>query len=242
MKKVFVDMAVDPGLFWDAILRAHLFVPVSKAAGPEAESGVDSEAEGEIPVVLGRDAKGNDVLWLFTSPKVIEEYTEQKLPYLELPSPKIFSTVKHLKYPIVLIGPGQVTLEMDSALVGTLSEGRVPEKTEENIRYIAKETQVMVGAPMEDRAPLENKFRELFGAQEVVLEASFIQVSDDTGTRLLLGLKLKDESKDEFRRVAHIVANAAEGVLDKGKTMDITLMSGSLKEAFEKYGIVFFKR
>jgi hypothetical protein len=39
-----------------------------------------------------------------------------------------------------------------------------------------------------------------------------------------------------------MIARASEGVLDKGKTLDITLISGSLKDAFEKFGKPFFKR
>jgi hypothetical protein len=42
--------------------------------------------------------------------------------------------------------------------------------------------------------------------------------------------------------VAEVVAKAAEGILDKGSTMDITLMNGSLKDAFAKWGKPFFKR
>ncbi len=242
MKKVFIEMAVDPGLFWDAILRAHLYIPISASKEQMKEPGFDPEQLAEIPVVLGRDAKGMDVLWLFTSPRIIQEYTEPDLPFLEFPAVKLFGSVKNLKYAVVLIGPDQITLELDPALVRTLSDGRAPEPGEENIRYIPKDTSVTVSSPPEDRVPLEKKFTEVFGDHPEVLEASFVQVSDDTGSRLLLGLKLVDESKEEFRRVAHLIAKAAEGTLDKGKTMDITLINGTLKDAFEKFGVSFYKK
>ncbi len=240
MKKVFVDTSLDIGLFWDAILRAHLYIPVSSAPESQGEPDFDPEKLPEIPVVLGRDSKGSDVLWLFTSPRVIVEYTEKDLPYLEFSAVKIFSSIKTLKYPIVLIGPNQVTLELDDALVRTLAEGKSPEPGEENIRYIPKDTQVMVGPATDEKAALEKKFFEFFQKLPEVLEAAFIQVSDDTGSRLLLGVKLSVESKEEFRRVAHLIATAAEGLLEKGKTMDITLMSGTLKDAFEKFGSYFY--
>ena len=119
---------------------------------------------------------------------------------------------------------------------------------------VPKEAQLFVGPPTEECIPFETRFTDLFVTIPEVLEASFIQIADDSrmsdsdvstddplsNSRFLLGLRLEPETRDVFQRVAQQVARSAEGILTKGKSMDITLMNGSLKEAFEKYGKKFY--
>lgn len=233
MKKAFQEQAVNPGLFWDALLNAHLVVPLAA----ERE-----EKEGQIPILLGVDSEGNHVVWLFTSSQAMVEYIERDQRFLVMPSRDLFNQLQNNEHEIVLIGPDGLTLNMHPDLIASLAEGRVPEQPQEEIRNIPKDTSVMVGSPSEDTSALESKFKELFANVPDVLEACFIQIADDSGSRLLLGVRLTDESKDRFKQVAGLVAKAAEGVLEPGKTMDITLLDRSMKGAFEKWGKSFFKR
>ncbi len=170
------------------------------------------------------------------------DYTERDLAYLELPVTTVLSNVRDSDYEVVLIGPERLTLSLDPQLIDSLADGKVPEPAEQEMKFISKKSQVQVGAPVDDTKALEERFAQLFDDEPTVVEAVFIQISDEGGARLLLGLHLTDESKPNFRRVAGLIAKASEGVLEKGKTMDITLIGGSLKDAFDKFGKPFFKR
>jgi hypothetical protein len=235
MKKAFLEQAIAPGLFWDALLKANLYVPL--AADREMKDPDD------IPMLLGVDPDGKHVVWLFTSPGVMLEYTEQQLPYKAFLSTFILSTFRETDRDVVLIGPEGLTLKLHPELVDSLSEGRVPEVTEEQIRHVPKDQPVLVGAPSEESVELESRFIELFESLPDVLEASFVTVAEEGGDpRLLLGLRLTDTSRAHLKVIAQQVAKAAEGILDKGQSMDITLIDGSLKGAFEKWGKFFYKK
>lgn len=240
MKKAFTEGAFSPGLFWDALLNSNLYVPVTEEIEEETEDG--SSKTEDIPILLGVDADGRQVIWLFTSPKAMFEYTEQELTFRSVLSPRIFGSLTESKYQIVLIGPEGLTLSLHPELVRSLAERKVPDVTDESIRHIPKDAQVFVGKPSEDVSILEKKLAELFASMDNVLEGCFIQISYDGAPRLLLGLRLGKESKDNLRVVAEAVAKASEGVLDRGKEMDITFMNLSLKNAFAKWGVPFYKR
>jgi hypothetical protein len=113
MRKAFIEGEAEPGLFWDAFLKANLYVPVSTGGetgykpGPQKAEGLE-----EFPVLLGVDSSGNHVLWLFTSPHVMSDYTERDLAYLELPAPTILSNLIDSDYEVVLIGPERLTLSL----------------------------------------------------------------------------------------------------------------------------------
>jgi hypothetical protein len=243
MRKAFIEGEAEPGLFWDAFLKANLYVPVSTGGetgykpGPQKAEGLE-----EFPVLLGVDSSGNHVLWLFTSPHVMSDYTERDLAYLELPAPTILSNLIDSDYEVVLIGPERLTLSLHPDLISSLADGKVPEPMDQEMKLVSKSAKVEVSEIKEGVDKLAARFSGLFQTEPTVLEATFIQISDDSGPRILLGLKLSDESKPNFRRVAALIAKASEGVLEKGKTMDITLIGGSLKDAFEKFGKPFFKR
>ncbi|MCB4756799.1 MAG: SseB family protein [Elusimicrobia bacterium] len=255
MRKVFLEKAMSPGLFWDALLKANLFVPTAKS-GETLVTKTETPAPGEeFPMVLGVDSEGRHIAWLFTSPQVLKDYTEQDLPYVEIAAGQIFERFKETAYDVVLIGPEQLTLKLHPKLVSSLAEGKVPE--EGDIPNMAREARVFAGPAVPAAEALEKRFSDLFQTLPEVQEAVFIQVADESflppegasgadfrpaGCRLLLGLRLKLESKEEFQRVAHLIAQATEGVLGRGETMDITLINGSLKTAFEKFGKPFFKR
>src|ERR1044071_189180 len=209
MKKAFVDQEAPAGLFWDALLKANLYTPLVKGTEPRAATEED-EME-EYPLLLGVDANGENVIWLFTSPAVMTGYIEQELPYLELGSQKMFSKLQEVEYEVVLIGPNGLTLGLHPQLIKTLSEGKVPEGSDQKIRHIPKDAEVFVGAPSENTKELEDRFIDLFKKIPGVQEASFVQISDDAGSRLLLGLKLEKESREELKIVAQRVAEAAEG-------------------------------
>ena len=234
MLKAFQEEAVNPGLFWDAFLNAHLVVPLAGVKPPEDDS--------QIPLLLGVDPEGKSVVWIFTSSQAMVEYIEKDLRFLTMPSKDLLKRLEGNKHDIVLIGPDGLTLHLHPELVTSLAEGRVPEQPAEEIRHIPKDTQVAVGKPVDDPSKLESRFRELFLSHPEVLEGCFIQISDDNGSRLLLGIRLADESNEEFKRIAGLIAKAAEGTLEKGKTMDITLIGRSMKGAFEKWGTPFYKK
>jgi len=241
MKKAFLEKAVAPGLFWDALLKANLYVPLSKEIEQGQVEELKEAPEGEeLPMVLGLDADNKNVVWLFTSPAVLNDYIEQKLPTLELPATKVFSRMQTITYEVVLIGPDGLTLSLHPELIKTLAEGKSPDSGDQAVRYVPKEAQVYVGAPKEMTGALETKFSALFKTLPNVLEASFIQIADEAGSRLLLGLRLQDESRENLKHVTELVAKAAEGSLEKGKSMDITFIGGSLKEAFKKWGKSFY--
>lgn len=234
MRKAFQERAVNPGLFWDALLNAHLVVPLAGAAPVEDDR--------KIPMLLGEDSDGKRIVWIFTSPQAMVEYIEKDLRYLAMPSKDLLKRLEGNKHEIVLIGPDGITLNLHPELVSSLADGRVPEQPAEEIRHIPKDTQVRVGKPVDDPSALETRFIALFETLPEVLEACFIQIEDDAGSRLLLGLRLKDELREPFRRVAGLIAQASEGVLENGKTMDITLIDRSMKGAFEKWGTPFYKK
>jgi hypothetical protein len=169
------------------------------------------------------------------------DYTEQDLRYITMASGDLLKIVLQSKNNIVLIGPESLTLKLHRDLVSELSEGRVPTEPVEQVKTVPKESMIYVGPRSDDASVLEARFRNLFAAHPEVLEAGFVQIRDDSGSRLLLGLKLEDESRAAFQAIAALVAKAAEGALPPSKTMDITLTSGSLKEAFEKFGHPFYK-
>lgn len=243
MRKVFIDISVEPGLFWDALLKANLYVPLADRNSKDVKTGWQiAEGGEEFPVLLGVDSKGKHVLWLFTSPAVMADYTERNLSYLEMPSPSLMANARNIEHDVVLIGPERLTLSLHMELVDSLADGRVPEPQDGDVRHIPKDARVQVGPVGEEARLLEERFNELFKTLPDVLEGVFVKISDESGERLLLGLKLTDESKEAFRKAASLVARAAEGVLERGETMDITLISGSLKDAFAKHGKPFFKR
>jgi hypothetical protein len=242
MRKAFLDNAVAPGLFWDALLKCNLYVPLSKKVNKEELEGGSKTQMDEIPLLLGVDSQGKHVLWLFTSPHVMVEYIEQDLPYLGMLTPNLLSNLKDSEHELVLIGPDGLTLGLNKGLVASLAEGKVPDPPKEEVRHIAKDTEVYVGKPPEKPVALEERLTLLFKDLTEVTEACFIQIADDTGSRLLLGVKLTEESRQSLQKVAEAVAAAAQGILEKGKTMDITLMNGSLKAAFAKWGTSFFTR
>lgn len=235
MLKAFIEQTVASGLFWDALLKCHLFVPISDVPN-------DAATDDEIPVLLGVGSGGELVVWLFTSPETMEAYTERKLAYREVPAQSLLASVSDSEHDVVLIGPDGLTLSLHPDLISTLAEGKVPEPADEQLKTVAKQAQIHVGPPSVETKPLEEKFRGIFESMPQVLEATFLQVADDAGPRLLLGLRLKNGDENALREVASVVARAAEGVLEKGKTMDITLIDRSLKAAFEKWGKPFFKR
>lgn len=239
MKKAFTEGAFSPGLFWDALLNSNLYVPVTDVIEEETD---DSSKTEDIPILLGVDADGRQVIWLFTSPKAMFEYTEQELTFRMVLAPRIFGSLTESKHQIVLIGPEGLTLSLHPELVRSLAERKVPEVTDESVRHIPKDAEVLVGKPSEDVSALEKRLAELFALMDNVLEGCFIQISYDGAPRLLLGLKLAQESKDNLRIVAEAVAKAAEGILDRGKEMDITFINLSLKNAFAKWGVSFYKR
>lgn len=234
MTKAFLEGTMAAGLFWDALLKCALYVPVQVDA-PGAE-------EDEIPMLLGVGTNGELVVWLFTSPEAMASYTERELTFKSVPARSLFASVADSEHEVVLIGPDGLTLSLHPDLIATLADGKVPETPEEEVRYIPKKADVAVGEPSAESLPLEACFREAFAGMPEILEAAFIQVADDAGSRLLLGLRLVDQTEDGLRDVAGVVAKAAEGVLDKGKTMDITLIDRSLKGAFEKWGKFFYRR
>src|SRR4029077_18253660 len=84
MKKSFVDHEVPTGLFWDALLKANLYAPLVK--GTESRVAAEDDETEEYPLLLGVDAEGKNIIWLFTSPAVMVAYIEQELPFLELGS------------------------------------------------------------------------------------------------------------------------------------------------------------
>jgi hypothetical protein len=240
MKKAFTEGAFSPGLFWDALLNSNLYVPVTDDIEDEVEAGAGKS--DDIPILLGVDADGRQVIWLFTSPKAMFEYTEQELTFREVLAPRLFASLIETKYQVVLIGPEALTLSLHPELIRSLAERKVPDVTEDDVRHVPKDAQVFVGKPTEDISQLEKKLATLFSNMENVVEGCFIQISYDGAPRLLLGLKLVQESKDHLRVVAEAVAKASEGILERGKEMDITLMNLSLKNAFAKWGVSFYKR
>lgn len=242
MKKVFLESSLDPGLFWDGLLNAHLYVPLADHARGFKKTHKEIESFDSVPVLLGVDSKGENILWIFTSPEVMVDYTEKNLTYIEVPAQKMMSLVKDASHEVILIGPERITLNLDPRLMNSLSLGKVPEPPKEEIKYIPKESGLQVRSPIIETGPLEEKFKILFENVPEVLEATFVQIADASGERLLLGIKLENESKESFRLVAQLIARAAEGVLEKGKTIDITLIRGSLEKAFEKYGEAFYEK
>ena len=234
MTKAFVEQTVASGLFWDALLKCHLFVPVSDR--PDQAGNED-----EIPVLLGVGSGGELVIWLFTSPEAMLAYTERQLPFREVSARTLLASVADSEHDVVLIGPDGLTLSLHPELIATLADGKVPEPADEHVKSVPKEAQVFVGPPAMETEALAERFRQLFADMPQVLEATFLQVSDDAGPRLLLGLRLKEPDENALREVAGVVARAAEGVLEKGKTMDITLIDRSLKGAFEKWGKPFYR-
>ena len=241
MKKVFLDKKVEPGLFWDAVLKSNLYIPLSNP--DKAESGsLITHNEKKWPVQMGLDAKGNSILWLFTSPDIMFEYTEEQFSHLELEGQNMFSKIKDIEFEVILIGPEQITLSLAPPLIQTLAEGKTPSLPEETYRNIAKDAKVNVGKPVDNTKALEKEFSKIFKKNAEISEALFMQISDDAGSRLLLGLKMKEENRDQLRRIAGLVAKAAEGVLEPGKTMDVTFVNGSLKDAFAKWGKSFYKK
>ncbi len=240
MKKSFVDQEVPTGLFWDALLKANLYTPLVK--GTQSRTASEDDEMDEYPLLLGVDSAGENVIWLFTSPDVLVAYVEQDLPFLELAAQNMFSKLLDVEYDVVLIGPKGLTLGLHPELIKTLSEGKVPETGDQKVKYVPKDAEVFIGAPKDETAALEAKFIEQFKELPDVREASFVQIADEAGSRLLLGLRLENETRDILKVVAKKLAEAAEGILAKGNTMDITLMSGSLHEGFKKWGKVFYKR
>lgn len=241
MKKVFEEGGAATGLFWDAFLNANVFIPLSKPKGGEHAQKLAYSPNESIPILLGVDADGGHVIWVFTSLEVMVDYTEQDLDYLSLRASEFLQRVKGNKHDVVLIGPNGITLRLHPGLVASLADGKVPEAPVEEVRHVPKESPIHVGKAI-DSAALEARFKTLFSELPDVLEACFIQIEDDAGSRLLLGIQLREETREKLKDIAAVVARAAEGVLDKGKTMDITLLNGSLKEAFAKWGTTFFKR
>jgi hypothetical protein len=241
MKKTFVEQGTSAGLFWDALLKANLYAPLVKGTEP-AHWESDTEDLDDYPLLLGSDSEGKNIVWLFTSPSALKAYIEDDLPSLELPARQLFGKVSDIDYDIVLIGPEGITLGLHPELIQNLAEGKVPEGGDQKIRFVPKDTKVSVTVPTEDTTVLEGAFTTLFRSLPQVLEACFVEITDDLGTRLLLGLRLEAETRDALRKMAESITRAAEGVLDKGKTMDITLMNGTLKPAFDKYGKVFYKK
>lgn len=237
-RKAFLDRTLQPGLFWEGLIKSDLFVPV--AQGAEVP---DPDTDGaEIPIVLGQDETGKRVAWVFTSPGAMVEYMEKEFPVMAMAAPRLLKRVLEFEVDIVLIGPDGVVLRLHPELVRGLSEGKAPETLEEEERTVPKEAQVYVGRPSEDTTALEARFKELFETVPEVKEAQLLQMSDDAGPRLVMGLRLNDDSKDALRRVGELIAKAAQGVLDKGKSMEVTLINRSLKGAFEKWGKTFFRR
>jgi len=254
MRKVFLENAIEAGLFWDALLKSNLYVPLAEDKPKEKAEEVPLETPDGFPMLLGVDGDGNNIVWLFTSPAIMKEYLQHDYPHLEIGATEILSHFEETRNDVVLIGPDQLTLKLHPKLIASLAEGKVPEGLES--KNMAKESKVFVGPATEDAAALESRFKELFNSIPEVMEAVFIQVADDAivpatedasatepaNARLLLGLRLQTESREEFQRIAQLIAKASEGVLDKGRTMDITLIDGSLKEAFSKFGKAFFTR
>ena len=236
MVKAFVEQSVAPGLFWDALLRAKLYLPLPS---PNQEPDPD---KNEIAFLLGVDEEEKRVIWAFTSSVALVDYLEEEFPCQEIEALTFLKSVRNSQYEVVLIGPKALTLRLHPDLMASLSQGEVPELTEEYIYTVPKDTQVMGGPPKEEPFALQQKFSELFKETPEVLEASFIQISDSFGSRLLLGLRLQSESREQLKTIASLIAKSAEGILDKGEIMDITLINGSLKEAFKKWGKPFFKR
>jgi hypothetical protein len=242
MRKVFLDRSLAAGLFWDALLKADLFIPLAEknaaAAPPTAETDVR-----ELPLLLGIDDKGTHVAWLFTSSETLVDYTERDLPYVQMNARSLLTNLMKVERDVVLIGPDGLTLRLHPDLMKSLSEGVVPDAANREIRYVPKEATVSVGpAQSEQVTALEGAFATLFGSIADVKEARFIQISDDAGPRLLLGLRLDENSRERLRVVAELVAKAAEGILPNGDSLDITLLDGSLKEAFNKHGKAFYSR
>ncbi|MFN0117016.1 MAG: SseB family protein [Elusimicrobiota bacterium] len=238
MKKAFIENAAPPGLFWDALIKAKLFVPIDS----KEKIQHNDDLPDRLPMRLGLDSKGQYIAWAFTSPQAMVSYTESDMTFLGMPAQLLLKRLQFLEFDMVLIGPEGLTLGLDSKLVDNLIKGEVPEAPISEIRNIPQDAQMLVGAPTISTEMLEKKLLTLFLELKEVVAASFLQIQDDKGDRLLLGLTLSDESKDDLRRVASYVAGAAEGVLEKGNSIDITLINGSLKAAFEKYGKNFFKR
>ncbi len=236
MRKAFREQTIHPGLFWDALLGANLIAPLA-AKSKETEIAPDSKS---LPLLLGDGPDGEHVVWLFTSPEAMLEYTEQQLRYVTMESRELLRTVLQSQKNIVLIGPEGLTLKLSRQLLESLAAGKVPTQPVEEERTIPKEAMIYVGPRSDDATVLEARFRNLFSNHPEVLEADFVQIRDDGGSRLLLGLKLEDESREAFQAIAGFVAKAAEGALPPGKTMDITLTSGSLKEAFVRFGKPFY--
>jgi hypothetical protein len=238
MKKAFIEETISPELFWDALLNASLTVPLAK--------NIDSsDPTAQIPMLLGQHPDGDDVVWLFTSPTALKNYTEQDLPSVDVESQSIFSKVQTLEHEVLLIGPQNLTLSLHPDLIDALAEGRVPDFQFSGVEQKEGqegELRLQVTAPTEKTAELEKRFTVLFQTMPDILEAAFVQVSDRLGSRLLLGITMAQESRDALRSAAERVASSAEGALHKGKSMDITLINGSLKEAFEKWGKFFYKK
>jgi hypothetical protein len=237
MQKAFREQTVSPGLFWDALLNANLAAPLAARQENEPETPDPTR----LPLLLGEGEAGERVVWLFTSPEAMIEYTEQQLRYVSMASRDLLKIVLQSKNNIVLIGPDGITLKLHRDLVAALADGRVPTEPVEEIRTVPKESTIYVGPRSDDASVLEARFRNLFAAHPEVLEAAFVQIRDDAGSRLLLGLKLEDESRAAFQSIAALVAKSAEGALPPSKTMDITLSSGSLQDAFKKFGHPFYK-
>ncbi|OVE77161.1 hypothetical protein BVX98_03375 [bacterium F11] len=241
MRKVFLEKKVEPGLFWDAILKAPLFVPLADSDKQESGSYIE-HGERQWAVQLGIDSKGRNIFWLFTSPAVMTVYTERKFSHLSLSGQDMFDRIKEITHEIILVGPDDITLSLDLKLVQSLASGKVPQPNEGIIRHMQKDAQVSVGNPSEETEQLEERFIKLFEEHPEVEQASFVQISDETGSRLLLGLRMKEENRDTLRTMASYIAKAAEGILERGKTIDITFISGSLKGAFEKWGKNFYRK
>ncbi len=239
MVKAFLEQNVAPGLFWDALLKSDLYVPL---ASPSSHPPSRTESIDEIAVLLGEDSRGKQVVWLFTSASTLLDYVGKEILYRNFSAPAIFDGIKDSTHEIVLIGPDGLTLNLHRKLVASLAKGEVPERAGEELRSVPKEAEIQVGPPADDREALTGKFKALFESLPEVVEAAFIQIADEVGSRLLLGLRLTEESRAHLKAAAEKVAKAAEGILDKGKSMDITLIEGSLKEAFAKWGETFFKR
>lgn len=243
MKKVFVEGGVAPGLFWDAALKAILSVPLAdRKEGDEGGQAAEGGDLADMPIQLGQDAKGRNVLWIFTSKDTMKSYTGRTFESIDLPGQELFDRIQDTQFEVVLIGPGNLTLNLDMRLVQSLAKGVVPQAPEEDVRKVPRDAKVKVGRVNEDTTALEERFVSIFEDLPEVEEASFMQIEDDTGPRMLLGLKLEEESRAHLQRIAGHIAKAAEGVLAPGKTMDVTLISGSLREAFQKYGNTFYKK
>jgi hypothetical protein len=180
MRKAFIEGEAEPGLFWDAFLKANLCVPISTGGesgfkpGPQKAEGLE-----EFPVLLGVDSSGNHVLWLFTSPHVMADYTERDLAYLELPAATVMANVRDSDYEIVLIGPARLTLSLHPDLVNSLADGKVPEPAEQDMKLVSKSAKVEVSELKEGGDKLAARFSDVFENEPLILRLLSVIRSQD---------------------------------------------------------------